>query len=107
MPEEKTKKPFQTKPVRLDWMGIQELACAMLGIDYDDAINEGEIDIDGKFYDEFEVDIDQFQKIVEHLITIADCGRSPLTETLYQGFSKPVDGVENAREWIIRHQPNK
>lgn len=48
---------------------VEELACLMLGKDYDSIVNNYDEDtIDEAFYKEYGVDMDNFYRIVEDLI---------------------------------------
>lgn len=89
------------KPKRVDWMDVEELACHILNINYDDVEHS---DIDEAIYEKFECSMDTFQEIVEHLIPLADSGKSPITNELFQGFS--VDEGEGVRRWIVKNKVN-
>ena len=41
-----------------------------------------------------------FQEIIEHLLPLADSGKSPITNEMFQGFSK--DEGDGLRCWLIK-----
>lgn len=68
---------------------IIELALAVLGLD-EDFDDEDELDdyIEEKVIERFNVNLEQFGKIAEALIPLTIPARSPLTNKLYQGFTR-------------------
>lgn len=68
----------------MDELEIIDLAIAVLGLpadfDDEDAINK-------KIYNRFDVDLETFGRIASALLPFAMMARSPLTETVYQGFA--------------------
>ena len=77
---------------RLHYDELQELACAVLGLDYDDVVNEGrESEIDEKLYEKFDIDIEQFQKVAEALIEFTPIVGGGLTGKMYHTFGKALD----------------
>ena len=65
----------------------QELACAILGLNFDDLVDEGrENEIDEALYDKFEIDMEKFTNIVEALLPFTPIVRSGLTGNLYHAF---------------------
>lgn len=75
---------------------IEELACKILGLDYDEIDADTDI-IEYKISDEFNIDLDIFQDIVNRLLPLIDVGTSGITEQKYKGFSD----VKNKR-WIVK-----
>lgn len=66
---------------------IQELACAVLGISYDDLVNEGrENEIDEKLYEKFEISMEQFFVIVEALLPYTPIVKAAISGCKYHAF---------------------
>lgn len=66
---------------------VQELACAILGISYDDLVDEGrEGEIEEKFYERFEINMEQFFNIVEALLPFTPIVQAGLTGNKYHAF---------------------
>jgi len=85
----------QHEPANIDWLDIQELAAYVLNLDEEADTEE----VEEKVYEELGCDMEVFEKIVELLTPCAGIGRSPLTDELYCGFSKPV---KDGRMWLVR-----
>lgn len=67
---------------------VQELACAILGINYDDLVNEGrESEIEEKLYEKFEISMEQFFNIVEALLPFTPIVQAALTGNMYHAFT--------------------
>ena len=64
---------------------IEELACKILGIDYDEIDADTEI-IENEIYEQFGIDLEIFQTVINRLLPLVDVGRSELTNTVFQGF---------------------
>lgn len=66
---------------------VQELACAILGISYDDLVDEGrESEIEEKLYEKFEISMEQFFNIVEALLPFTPIVQAALTGNKYHAF---------------------
>lgn len=65
---------------------MEELACKILGIDYDEIDADTGI-IEEELYSEFEIDLENFSEIVNRLLPLIDIGESPLTKERFKGFS--------------------
>ena len=66
---------------------IEELACLMLGKDYDSIIdNYEESVIENMFYEEYNITLEDFEHILDDLIKFTNPWKSLLTGKLYQGF---------------------
>ena len=66
---------------------LLELACLMMGEDYDTIVNEGdEREIEIMLFDKYGIDIDQFELLIKDLIKFTPTWESLLTESIYQGF---------------------
>ena len=71
----------------MTWDEIEELACLMLGKDYDSIINNyDESTIERMFYDRYDVPLEDFERILKDLIKFTPSWKSPITGEMYQGF---------------------
>ncbi len=82
--------------VRVDMFDVEELACKIIGIDYDEIDADTQI-IEEKLYEEFEIDLENFANIISRLLPLIDVGESPLTQKVYKGFSD----VKN-KCWLVK-----
>ena len=74
----------------MTWDEIEELACLMLGKDYDDTVNSYNEDIiDKLFYNEYNIDLSDFRHLLEDLVKFTNPWKSPITGEIYQGFVIP------------------
>ena len=81
---------------------VLELACLMLGENYDIIVNEGaEGRIENMFYDKYGIDIGQFELLIKDLIKFTPIWESLLTESIYQGFVVP-EGDKGLMRAIIK-----
>ena len=72
----------------------QELACAVLGLDYDTFVNENrEDEIDDALYEKLEVTMEQFQSVASALLSLTPPIGSELTNTIYNAFGKEDDDM--------------
>ena len=58
---------------------------------------ENEESLERFLYDYYNMDLDNFSNLIEDLLPLCDKEESPLTDTLYQGFS--ADNV-----WLVRKE---
>ena len=67
---------------------VLELACLMMGGDYETIVNEGnEGRIENMLFDKYGiVGMDQFELLIKDLIKFTPTWKSLLTESIYQGF---------------------
>lgn len=66
---------------------VQELTCAILGISYDDLVNEGrENEIEEKLYEKFEISMEQFSNIVEALLPYTPIVEAAISGSKYHAF---------------------
>ena len=66
---------------------IEELACLMLGWDYDSVIdNDLQETLYEEFYSEYSITLEEFQHLLNDLVKFTPSWKSPLTDKLYQGF---------------------
>jgi len=75
---------------------IEELACKILGLDYDEIDADTQV-VEEKLSEELCIDLDIFQDIVNRLLPLIDVGSSELTGTRFKGFSD----VEN-KTWLVK-----
>lgn len=89
-------KRLEVQKAKVDIHDLEELACMILGIDYDE-IDGDYSTIESELYHQLNIEFDDFSEIVNRLMPLIDMGRSPLTEKHYKGFSD----VKNQR-WIAK-----
>ena len=71
----------------MNYWDAQELACAILGLNCDDLVDEGrENEIEEALYEKFEIDMEQFVKIVEALLPFTPVVQAGLTGNKYHAF---------------------
>jgi len=77
----------------MQWDEIEELACLMLGKDYDDiADNDEELStIYNIFYEKYGITLENFEYLIRDLIKFTNPWKSPITEESYQGFVIPIE----------------
>lgn len=81
---------------------VLELACLMMGKDYDTIVNEGdERKIEIMLFDKYGIDIEQFELLIKDLIKFTPTWKSSLTESIYQGFVVP-EGNKGIMRAIIK-----
>ncbi len=89
---------------RVNSLDVEMLMASMLGKleEYeDDEIEMGAIE--EEFIEKFEVDQEQFHKIVEHLMPYTVLSKSELSETLRIGFVDHANGVYLAKAEMNEH----
>lgn len=75
---------------------IEELACKILGLDYEEIDADTQV-IEDKLSEELNIDLEVFQEIVSRLLPLVDVGRSELTGERYKGFSDVKNQI-----WIVK-----
>lgn len=71
----------------MTWDEVEELACLMLGKDYDDIVNNDlESDIYDMFYEEYNITLEDFGHLLNNLVKFTNPWKSPITGEIYQGF---------------------
>lgn len=66
---------------------VQELACAILGISYDNLVDEGrESEIEEILYEKFEISMEQFSNIVEALLPFTPIVEAGISGNKYHAF---------------------
>ena len=69
------------------WNEIEELACLMLGKDYDSIVdNYEESIIEDMFYEKYDITLENFEHLLEDLIKFTNPWKSYITGDVYQGF---------------------
>ena len=58
-----------------------------------------EYELENWLFNEYEIDFESFEKLINVLVPLIEVGKSPLTEKIYQGFA--VDG-----HWLIKKEYN-
>ena len=71
---------------------IEELACKITGLDYDEIDADTQV-IEDKLMDELGIDLQQFQEIVDRLMPLIMIANSGLTESTYKGFADILNGI--------------
>lgn len=86
----------KTNKMELSRIEVEELACVITGLNYDD-IDGDEVIIEEKLYNEFNLDLDMFHDLILKLTPLIMVAKSPLTEIVYKGFAN----IEEKR-WILK-----
>ncbi len=84
------------KVVKVSSLDIEELACHITDLDYDEIDADTSV-INEKLYEEFGCDLDQFTHIIQRLLPMIDVGASPLTKKRYKGFADAEKGM-----WLVK-----
>ena len=78
----------------MSYYEIQELACAVCGLDYDTLVDEGrEDEIENTLYEKLNVDIEQFGDVVKALLPFTPCVKAGLSGTIYHAFVNEKEGI--------------
>lgn len=78
----------------MDYYDAQELACAILGMDYDEIVNEGrENEIEDVLYEKFEIGMEQFCDIVKALLPFTPTVKAGLSGYMYHAFVNEKEGL--------------
>ena len=83
--------------IKTRYGGVEEIMAAMLNKTEQFENDEIE-DLEGEFYEEFEVGFDQFHKIIEHLMPYSFISKSPLSDTIVIGFADHNRGMYLVKE---------
>ena len=75
---------------------VEELACKILGLDYDEIDADSEV-IEAKLYDDLNMEWDSFQTVIQRLLPLIEKAKSGLTEETYVGFADKENGV-----WLVK-----
>jgi hypothetical protein len=87
-------KKIEVKKAGVDMFDAEELACKVLGIDYDE-IDADTYIIGQELDSEFDITLEAFRDIVSKLLPLIDVRESPVTKVRYKGFSS--DGA-----WLVK-----
>lgn len=80
---------------------VQELACAILGISYDDLVDEGrESEIEEKLYEKFEISMEQFFNIVEALLPFTPIVQAAVTGNKYHAFVNEKESLMYVKQKV-------
>lgn len=75
-----------------------ELALHICGLEDNDENYENTDKVDEILYEKYGIeDADKFNQLATDLLNLIDVGRSPLTDTLYKGFS-------NGEGWLMKKE---
>lgn len=83
---------------RADKYEVEELACKIIGLCYDE-IDADESIINEKLNEEFYIDLDIFQDIIERLLPLIEKGKSPLTNNIFKGFADKENQI-----WLVKSE---
>ncbi len=89
---------------------IEEVACAILGLEYEDYEEADDCteQIENILIDEMNIDLETLERIVSKLLPLIEIGKSPLTGIAYKGFSREfIKGSCKVRKWIAKMQIDK
>ena len=71
----------------MNWSEVEELACLMLGKDYDSLVdNYNESVIEDMFYEEYNTTLEEFEHILKDLVKFTNPWMSIISKNMYQGF---------------------
>lgn len=90
----------------MQWDEIEELACLMLGKDYDTIIDNCEESIIyNMFYEKYGITLEDFEHLLRDLVKFTNPWISPITKEIYQGFIIPENNNGLMRA-IIKEKVN-
>lgn len=79
----------------MNYYDAEELACAILDLDYDELVNEGrENEIDEALYEKYEIGLDQFIEVARDLLRCTYPIKNGLTDTFYHAFGVQDDEID-------------
>ena len=89
----------------MQWDEVEELACLMLGKDYDSIVdNYEESTIEDMFYEEYNITLEDFEHLLNDLVKFTNPWKSPITGEIYQGFVISIDSTEGLMRSIIKEK---
>ncbi len=77
-------------------LDIEELACHIVNLDYDEIDADTEI-IEEQLIEIYGCDLEQFAALITELLPLIDVGQSGLTETRYKGFANVENNI-----WFVK-----
>ena len=84
--------------IEMTYYEVQELACAICGLDYDTLVDEGrEDEIEDALYEKFGISIEQFSAVAEALLPFTPVVEAGISGTLYHAFVNDKEGVMIAK----------
>ena len=85
--------------IRVSHWDVEELMARMLGklTEYE---NDEIEDLEGEFYEKFDIDSDQFQNVVEHLMPYTVLSKSELSDEIRIGFVDHEQSVYVIKEKV-------
>ena len=91
----------------MQWDEIEELACLMLGKDYDSIIDSyEESTIYDMFYEEYGITLENFEYLLKDLVKFTPSWKSPITGEIYQGFVTNINDSNGLMRAIIKEKVN-
>lgn len=82
--------------VELQPFEVEELACAILGIDYDE-IDADSVIIETALYQKYGMTMIQFLELISILLPMIDTGKNPINKKSYKGFANTEKGL-----WFVK-----
>lgn len=82
--------------VRVSSLEIEELACKIVGLDYDE-IDADEVLIEDKLMEEFNIDLSLFSSLIGRLLPLVNVAKSDLTGIWYKGFADTKNKL-----WLVK-----
>lgn len=83
-----------------DSFEIEELACKILGIDYEAIDGDTQV-IEEELYEKLDIDLSIFQGIINRLLPLIHVEKSQLTGQIYRGFADVDKSC-----WIVKREIN-
>jgi len=78
----------------MDYYEAQELACAILCLNYDELVDEGrESEIEETLWAKFNIDIDNFVNLLKALLPFTPVVKAGLSGSLYHAFVNEKEGI--------------
>lgn len=84
------------KEAKTSLYDIEELACEILGLDFDEIEGDTAL-IEDKLMDSFEIDLPVFQQIVNRLLPLITVARNDFTDKIERGFAD-----SDEKRWIVK-----
>ena len=85
----------------MNYWDVQELACAVLGLNYDELVDDGKEDvIDNAIYDKFDISMEQFYDIVKALLPFTPAVKAGLSGEWYHAFVNEKEGLMLVKELV-------
>jgi Mn-dependent DtxR family transcriptional regulator len=87
---------YKIERAKIHMFDVEELACKILGIDYDEIDADTEI-IEHELDDQLNIDLDTFYDLMTRLLPLVEVAKSPITEITYKGFVDMKKGI-----WLLK-----